>query len=264
MENTERSQTGTEVAVEQVLGVDFFNGNAADAVERTRLGGGLLVAPASPALLNLKYDEAYRRALQQADVVLADSALLTRLWKLRTGRALHKISGLSYLKALLASGDIRDGRDAFFIVRSDEAKQKAIAHFERTGLSLGAEAFQVAKGQGSEGEDHALLLHLEERRPRHVIIAQRSGAQEKLGLYLREYLLYRPSIHCVGAALGFLTGDEEAIPEWAQRRELGWAARLISQPRMVIPRLGIAVAVAGMVFKYGSELPKLRPRWADL
>lgn len=250
---------------ERVLGVSFFNGTAADALERLRTAGGLMVAPASPALLNLKFDEGYRRALRQADIALPDSALLTALWKLRAGRTVRKVSGLAYLKALLASREIDSPGDAAFVVRSQEEKEKARSYLTGAGASVPDDAFFVIADDGTgEGENHALLLKLEERRPRHVIIALRSGGQEKLGLYLREYLLYRPCIHCVGAALGFLTGAEGAIPPWAEQHQLGWLARLFSQPKMILPRIGIAATIAGMVFKYGSEMPKLRPRWSEL
>ena len=249
---------------ERVLGVNFFNGTASAAAERMLSSGGLLVAPASPALLNLKFDDSYREALQQADVALADSGLLAALWKLRTGRTLHNVSGLTYLKALLASTGIGSSQDVVFVVRSADEKERAAAWLERTGVRVGADSFYIASAARSEGEDHALLLQLEERRPRHVIVALRAGTQEKLGLYLREYLLYKPSIHCIGAALGFLSGFEGTMPAWAERYQLGWAARLFSQPSMLIPRIGIAVTIAGMVFKYGPELPKLRPRWSDL
>ena len=76
---------------------------------------------------------------------------------------------------------------------------------------------------------------MERRRP-HVIIAIGSGAQEKLGYYLRENLPYRPAIHCTGAALGFVTGDQIAIPDWADRLFLGWLFRLFAQPGVFAPR----------------------------
>ena len=65
-------------AHERILGVPFFSGSADDAVKYIRQIGGLVVIPAAPALLKLRYDEDYRLALQKADVVLADSGLLTR------------------------------------------------------------------------------------------------------------------------------------------------------------------------------------------
>jgi UDP-N-acetyl-D-mannosaminuronic acid transferase (WecB/TagA/CpsF family) len=117
---------------------------------------------------------------------------------------------------------------------------------------------------GRVPEDHTLLQRIEDLRPTQIIVAMRGGSQEQLALYLRDYLVYRPGIHCVGAALAFLTGAERPIPHWAEQNAFGWIFRLISQPAMILPRIGIAVALAGMVFRYRSEMPPLRPRWADV
>ena len=61
---------------ERILGISFFNGSVEEAVERHLSNGGAVVVPASPALVKLNYDQAYRSALQQADLVLPDSELL--------------------------------------------------------------------------------------------------------------------------------------------------------------------------------------------
>jgi N-acetylglucosaminyldiphosphoundecaprenol N-acetyl-beta-D-mannosaminyltransferase len=247
---------------ERILGVLFFNGSARDAVERARHTGGLIAIPAAPALLKLKYDEEYRLALQRADLVLADSELLALLWRLVSRRRLKKISGIAYLKCLLDS-DVRKKEKLFLIVASDAAKRKAIDWLREHGFPIDPDDCHVAE-PAAQKQEHALLFEIEKRRPKHVIIALAGTGQEKLGMYLRDFLLYRPSIHCVGAALGFLTGAEQPIPDWAERRHLGWLSRLVSQPRMFLPRIGIAFILAGMVFKYRSELPRLKTRWADV
>jgi N-acetylglucosaminyldiphosphoundecaprenol N-acetyl-beta-D-mannosaminyltransferase len=90
------------------------------------------------------------------------------------------------------------------------------------------------------------------------VIAIGSGPQEKLGYYLRENLSYRPAIHCTGAAPGFITGDQNAIPEWADRFFLGWFLRLIAQPRIFIPRLTRGLALPWLIWKYGKNLPPIR------
>jgi exopolysaccharide biosynthesis WecB/TagA/CpsF family protein len=249
-------------AHERILGVLFFNGSASDAVEQARHGGGLVVIPAAPALIKLKYDEEYRLALQRADLVLADSGLLALLWWLVGGR-LKKISGIAYLKYLLADSEVRKKQRLFLIVASDAAKRKAIDWLREHGFPIDPDDCHVAE-PAAQKQEHALLFEIEKRRPQHVIIALGGTGQEKLGVYLRDFLLYRPSIHCVGAALGFLTGTEHPIPDWAERRHLGWLSRLVSQPRMFLPRIGIAFILAGMVLKYRSELPRLKPRWADV
>jgi UDP-N-acetyl-D-mannosaminuronic acid transferase (WecB/TagA/CpsF family) len=251
------------VTHERILGVSFFNGSVRDAVERAWQAGGLIAIPASPALLKLKYDEEYRLALQRADLVLADSEFLTILWRFVSGRRLKKISGISYLKCLLADSDVGERGKLFLIVASNAAKSKAINWLRERGVPIDPGDCNVVE-PAAHGQEHALLFEIEKLRPQHVIIALAGTGQEKLGLYLRDFLLYRPSIHCVGAALGFLTGIEHPIPEWAERFHLGWLSRLMSQPRMFLPRIGIAFALAGMVFKYRSELPRLKPRWADV
>jgi UDP-N-acetyl-D-mannosaminuronic acid transferase (WecB/TagA/CpsF family) len=259
---TADSTTSKPDHTERVLGVSFFNGSVSEAVERIQRMGGYMVAPVSPALIKLNYDQEYRRALQEADVAIADSGLLVILWKFATGRKLAKLSGLSYLKGLLARGGI--AQSALWVVSSDTAKTKAVDWLREGDSSLGSDNVYVVAQTAGSAEHYALLIEIEARRPSNIVIAVGGGAQEKLALYLRDYLLYRPAIHCVGAALGFLTGDEKPIPEWADRFYLGWMIRLLSQPRMLIPRLWVVFELTSMVFKFRSELPPLRSHWADV
>jgi UDP-N-acetyl-D-mannosaminuronic acid transferase (WecB/TagA/CpsF family) len=257
------SGDSTSIDHERVLGISFFNGTPAEAVQHLKLTGGLAVMPAAPALIKLNYDPDYRIAMQKADLALADSGLLVLLWKLARGRRLNKISGLTYLKCLLSDCETRKDEKLFWIVSSDTAKRKAITWLQGRAFPVDADDCYVADREAPE-HAHALLFAIEKSRPRHVIIAIRGIAPEKLGLYLRDFLLYRPSIHCVGAALGFLTGEERPIPDWAERYHAGWFLRLMSQPRMFLPRIGIAFTLARMVFAYRSELPPLRERWTDV
>ena len=90
------------------------------------------------------------------------------------------------------------------------------------------------------------------------MIAIGSRPQEKLGHYLWENLSYRPAIHCAGAALGFITGDQAAIPNWADRFYLGWFFRLMARPRIFIPRLVRGFELPWLVWKYGEKLPVAR------
>jgi len=252
------------VQSERILGVSFFTGTVAKAVECHVAGGGYLVIPAAPALLKLKYDEEYRRAMQNADRALADSGLLVLLWRMAGGGRLRRISGLGYFKQLFEQGGIEESRSVFWIFASDGAKENAARWLGDRGLHLEEGYYFIASAPASSSQDYAILVRLEEDKPKHVVIAMAGGGQEKLALYLRDYLLYRPSIHCIGVALDLLSGEERAIPEWAERSHLGWLIRLFAQPRMFFPRIGIALALARMVFKYRSELPPLKKRWEDL
>ncbi|PZR72007.1 MAG: glycosyltransferase [Chthoniobacterales bacterium] len=250
------------VPTERVLGIEFFSGTAAEAVEHLARHGGYAVIPAGPALMKLNYDEDYRRAMQSADLALADSGLLALMWRIATGRKLRNISGITFLKQLLGSAEIRTDGATLFVFASGEAKEKAAKWFRARETLVHERSYHVASSP-PEVHDYALLSRIEELRPRHVVMAIPGGTQEKLALYLREHLVYRPSIYCVGAALGFLSGSERPIPEWAEKSHLGWAARLFAQPRMFFPRLAMSLGLARMVFKYRSELPPVRSHWAD-
>jgi Glycosyl transferase WecG/TagA/CpsF family len=66
-------------------------------------------------------------------------------------------------------------------------------------------------------EDPGFVSILESRKPKHIIIGIGGGIQDKLGNYLKRRLKYRPAIYCIGAAPGFVTGDQVVIPMWADR-----------------------------------------------
>jgi exopolysaccharide biosynthesis WecB/TagA/CpsF family protein len=247
------------ISREKILGVSFFNGTAADALDNINRTSGLLVCPAAPALLKLRYDEDYQRALQGANLALADSNFLAFLWKITTGRTLRNVSGLSYLRCLLNDTSFRKPEATFWVVSSAPAKQRTLDWLVANEIVINPQNVWIAE----RDKHYELLQEIESCHPDHVVIATGGPDQEKLGLYLRDYTLWHPTIHCVGAALGFLTGHEHAIPEWAERSHLGWLFRFMAQPRMIIPRLGIACVLAGMVLRYREKLPPLKNRWAD-
>ena len=128
----------------------------------------------------------------------------------------------------------------------------------REALTISGEDCHVAPRYEIEVADPNLLALIERARPAHVIIGIGSGAQEKLGHYLREHLSYRPATHCIGAAIGFLTGDQIAIPDWADRVFLGWLWRLFAQPRTFVPRLSRGLELPWLLWKYGEKLPPMR------
>ncbi len=98
---------------EQILGIRFFNGTVIEAVGRAG-NGGLVVAPSGTCFERLLEDNDYRRALTTADVVLADSGLMVTLWRLLRGRHVTRISGLAYLKQLVAGGSFREAGALWF------------------------------------------------------------------------------------------------------------------------------------------------------
>jgi UDP-N-acetyl-D-mannosaminuronic acid transferase (WecB/TagA/CpsF family) len=219
-----------------ILGIKFFAGRARDAVA-LGLKGGLVVAPAAPALVNLPKDEHYRFAVSSADVAITDSSLMVILWNLTRRDNIPRVSGLEYLTVLLQT--FRDSNDQhpFFVMPSREAAVRTLTWLKGHGIQCADSHCYVAPFYATgEVEDPKLLALLEELRPTQIIIGLGGGTQEKLGLFLRRRLSYAPGIHCIGAAIGFLTGDQVRIPMWADRFYFGWLFRCLYKPTSYIPR----------------------------
>jgi N-acetylglucosaminyldiphosphoundecaprenol N-acetyl-beta-D-mannosaminyltransferase len=238
----------------QILGIRFFVGDADEAIARIR-GGGLLVVPAAPALKNLAHDPAYREALQGADLVIADSAFMVMIWNRLEHDSIRRVSGLTYLSSLLKQPDFRQPGGSFWIMASERSARRNTAWLRRQGVQLEAVDRYIAPLYGKTIEDPELLKRIDQRRPRHIVVTLGGGTQERLGLYLRSELKCKPSIHCIGAAIAFLSGDQVLIPKWADRMYLGWLFRCISDPPRYMPRYWDARKLLSLMIRYGSRLP---------
>ena len=241
---------------EQILGIRFFNGTASNAVAHIIRVRGYLVAPAAPALANIQRDEEYCRALTNADVAIADSGFMVLLWRILHGRKLSRISGLRYLQRLLDDPALRENGRIFLVLPTSGAREKAVRWLCSQGFDIRECQGYVAPIYGSNVADPRLTELLHHKRPDNVIIALGGGTQEKLGLYLREHLNYRPAIHCIGAALGFVTGDQRPIPKWADRLYLGWLLRLMRQPNLYAKRFSRAFELPALIRRYGKDSPQ--------
>jgi N-acetylglucosaminyldiphosphoundecaprenol N-acetyl-beta-D-mannosaminyltransferase len=242
----------------QILGIKFFAGTAGEAIVRICEGGGFLVAPSAPGMVRLCEDESYRRALLAADLAIPDSGLMVLVWRLLRREKIRRVSGLKYLKQLLNKWKGEGTPEIFWVLPGESAREKLLDWSRREAFAVKIDNCYLAPRYGLEIEDRHLLALLEQRRPAHAVVALGSGPQEKLAHYIIEGLGYRPAIHCIGAALGFITGDQIAIPNWADRFYLGWLLRFLAQPRLFAPRVLMALKLPALLLRYRQELPPMR------
>ena len=241
-------------AVQTILGIRFFVGSAKEAVDYLTRAGGYVVVPAAPGLIKLTQDEEYQKAVTEADMAIADSGFMVLLWRMLERSPIPRISGLTYLRQLLEEAELRKAGQTFWVTPSQAAEEKTRTWLESRGFELRNDTY-IAPLYPTVVEDPELVRLLETKRPKHVIIGIGGGTQEKLGHYLRLNLSYRPAIHCIGAAIGFLTGDQVKVPCWADRLYVGWLLRTLWQPRLYFPRYWEARTLAWLVWKYRDRLP---------
>ena len=221
--------------------------------------GGLLGVPAAPALKDLDTRADYREALLSADMALTDSAFMVMIWNGLQRDHIRRLSGLEYLRELLTHADVRDPGQTLWVMASAASAACNLQWLRGEGVEVPEEYVYLAPVYGQEMEDPLLLERLERLQPRHVIVTVGGGTQERLGLYLRQRLSYLPSIHCIGAAIAFLSGDQVQIPVWADRFYMGWLFRSISEPKRYVPRYWDARKLLRLMLRYRDQLPELVP-----
>ena len=246
-----RDQTKTKI-----LGIDFFRGTARQAVDRMH-AGGLLVVPAAPALKDVETNADYRSALLGADLALPDSAFMVMIWNRISGDSLRRVSGLEYLRELLKQSGVRRPGNTLWIMASENSARLNLLWLERQGIVVPEECVYIAPMYGGKLQDLELLETLERLRPQNVLVTIGGGTQERLGLYLKSQLSFAPALHCVGAAIAFLSGDQVYIPVWADKCYMGWFFRSASEPMRYVPRYWDARKLLRLMVRYRDRLPRL-------
>lgn len=242
---------------QRILGIRFFVGSAESAIDEISRTGGLVVVPSAPTMKDVATDPVYREAVLGADFAIADSSLMVALWNLMERNKVPKLSGLKYLRALIEQPTFRVTGGSFWVMPNRESLERARVYLHEAGMEVDDEDWYLAPMYCGNFTDPELVARIERRRPRHVLLAVGGGTQEQLGYYLKRTLNCRPAIHCIGAAIGFLTGDQVAIPVWTDRFGLGWLWRCISKPKRYIPRYWRARVLTPLLLRYRDRLPPL-------
>jgi len=248
-----------ELEFQQILGVRFFIGEAQKAIDHVSSHGGLVVVPAAPALKNLPVDAGYRDALLGADFAITDSVMMVLVWNLIHSKHIPKFSGLKYLTMLLKLPELMQPGSSFWVMPTRKSAERNLSWLNSHGFPLTMNDAYLAPMYSSVITDDELLARLEERRPKHIVLGLGGGTQERVGLYLKRNLSYRPAIHCIGAAIAFLTGDQVRIPMWADNLGLGWLWRTAADPKRFFPRYWDARHLVPIILKYRDRLPIDQP-----
>jgi UDP-N-acetyl-D-mannosaminuronic acid transferase (WecB/TagA/CpsF family) len=151
--------------------------------------------------------------------------------------------------------EFRQAGSSFWVMPTPTAARRNGAWLVENGIRVAPEELYAAPMYGASVEDRELLRRLEQRRPHHIVIGLGGGTQERLGLYLKQNLSYKPAIHCIGAAIAFLSGDQVHIPVWVDKMGLGWLWRSLSDPPRYGPRYWEAWHLAPMILRYRDRLP---------
>ena len=137
---------------ETILGIRFFAGTVEEAVTRAHQGG-LILAPSGPGLAEIPNQPEYAKAVTKADLILPDSGLMILLWHLITGRKIHRLSGLRFLKALLQSDSFGNDGGAFWVMPSQDESNANLKWLIEQNIPVASEETYVAPMYGGKDEE---------------------------------------------------------------------------------------------------------------
>jgi UDP-N-acetyl-D-mannosaminuronic acid transferase (WecB/TagA/CpsF family) len=251
--------TPHQPSFQRILGINFFVGSAEEAVQ-IGLQGGLVVVPAAPALVELQSNEHYREAVFNADLAITDSGLMVLLWRMIAGKKIPRVSGLKYLKLLHEMKALQPCESVLWIMPNAAARDQNLAWLRSQGYDFTDRDCYLAPHYSSGSiVDDVLVEMTNQRKPKHIVVCLGGGTQERVGLMLKRKCDFKPSIHCIGAAIGFLTGNQVRIPVWADKFYLGWLFRCFSEPGKFVPRYWKACKLVPMMIRCRENPPRFIP-----
>jgi hypothetical protein len=147
--------------------------------------------------------------------------------------------------------------NTLWVMASPASAQTNLKFLRGQGIDVRDEHVYLAPRYAAEISDPDLLEKFRVHAYRHVILTVGGGTQERLGLYIKKNLARVPAIHCIGAAIAFLSGDQVHIPTLVDKLGLGWLWRCSSNPSIYIPRYWAARKLFQLMVRYGDRMPPL-------
>lgn len=214
----------------------FIDGVYGNAINYIR-DGGLMVVPAAPGLATINTDKKYYNALINSDFALPDSGFMLLVIKIFKHVKIKKLSGLAFLDKFFNENELKNEKCLFLVEPSEESAVVNNQYLKSKSILIDHDDHYVAPFFNRKYVvDHDLLNIIEKKQPKYIIINLSGGIQERLGIFLRDNLSYKPGIICTGAAIAFLTGRQAKIPNIIDKLYLGWLWRCICNPKDFIPR----------------------------
>jgi N-acetylglucosaminyldiphosphoundecaprenol N-acetyl-beta-D-mannosaminyltransferase len=204
-------------------------------------------------------DAAFRRAVNGADLAVADGMPVVWLTRLLGGRPVARVTGVGLVDASAALSQAH-GYRLFFLGSAPGVAAAAAAALHRRypGVQV-AGVYAPPFGPFSEAETAHMLSLVRQARPHFLFVAFGAPKQD---VWISEHLdaLDVPVSIGIGGSFDILAGRRRRAPRWMQHTGLEWAYRLAQEParlwrRYLLQDLPVFLAVLA------GALTPVRRRW---
>lgn len=216
-------------------GIQFYDMDFRHIINKLENKGGVLVAPAASALVNISNDHKYYQALIKSDIAILDSGFFCILQRIFKREKLSKFSGYLFLKQLISY--LKDKKVKILSIDPTKIDSELNKNYlNKKGLHE-VENFIAPIYSKDNIKDKNLLLRISQFKPDYIFINIGGQTQEVLGVYIKENTSSKIKIICTGAAIAFLTKRQAPINDIIDKFYLGWLYRLLHGPKNVTTRI---------------------------
>ncbi len=216
-------------------GVKFYDFSFSQIIKKLNKNGGVLVAPAASALVNIDNDKEYYKALKNSDVAILDSGFFCILWRIFKKQRLNKFSGYLFLKKLIKYLSNKNFNILTIDPTLDDSEQNKKL-LKKEGIKH-VNSYVAPMYLKNNIKDQKLLKKIKKTKPKFIIINIGGQTQEVLGIYIKKKIKQKINIICTGAAIAFMTKRQAPINDFIDKYYLGWLLRLIYGPKNVVIRI---------------------------
>lgn len=205
-----------------------------------------LVAPAASSLSQIHRDKQHLLALQKSTVAIFDSGFFCILLFILKGIIIKKNSGFFFLKYLLNHDSIK--KEKLLLV--DPSKKDSLINkkFLRINKFTKLKSYIAPNYNPILVKDFKLLQYINLYKPKYILLNIGGGIQEKLAFFINQNSKTNQIIFCLGAAIGFYTGQQAPINFFFDKIYSGWLIRVLYNPKVFIPRVFKSIYLIKLFF----------------
>jgi len=207
-------------------------------------------------MVNMRRDAALRRAVLQADLVLADGMAVVWASKILRRALPQRVAGIDLMLQILARGQVR-GYRVYCLGAAEQVVRSAVdvIRAKYPGVVLAG----WHHGYFEADQESAIVRQIEAARPDVLFVAMSSPKKER---FLARWVgqMGVPVCHGVGGSFDVLAGKVRRAPGPWQRLGLEWLYRVGQEPRRLWRRYLVTNALfCGMLLReIGSEVRQRR------
>jgi len=208
-------------------------------------------------LVKMRKDAMFRRAYSRAELITADGFPIVLACSLQ-GKRVSRVAG-SDLIAPISAAAARSGKSIYLFGSSLQVLTKAsrILHERNPGLTI-AGVFAPPQGFDPTSEDaHRCIVTIGNSGADLCLVALGAPKQEFFADHGKS-LLPNVSFVCIGAGLDFIAGAQVRAPYWMRSLCLEWLWRAAGNPRRLLYRYLLCMAIAPGILSRAVFLPRRR------